>query len=684
MIKSNLKGAAGVQINVRDISGRPSTTATPYRIGLVGWTPKGPSNIPTVVSSLKELEAIFGTPKGYKVNEVYLLHNAKILLNAGIELVIVRTVEASSAENLNYGAYKVTPKDGTTPAVGGISSTGASGVSNNMTVVNSGEKNLKLTASTDANFTAFLKYPGFVGYYMSVQTFESDIKNSAIKSTDLASHVVLDAVLRESNGTPKVVTTFENCHSLNASPSDNYYTSERAVFKSFIQSLGLYQDVYVSNGLVYGDVLSDDGIFYRLNGTAVSATGVINFANAEVNTDLNDVLSMLVIVRLYESKSSTTPLETIFATTREYVTPSGDQLEIESIQSNLLVFKEGVSTSVVDGCVGKVLLEGGNTMPYVRSSLALEYAWAMFEDLTNVEVSLLLDGGSSIAGFGIDKENDGSENSDMNVVTAILKASSSRMDAPCVIDLPKRSKVKDLIAYFKRFPSIGNEVDGSTANYATFWGNAQDGRQIVNDVYNKKQIEVARSIFKGLVAFNVFNTSYPWQTQWGPDRGLIGTPSLGTINPRIFPDEIGLLSQNRINPSKLNPSGEYFWDDYTLMAKSSVLQRWHAVCFLANLNKRYRRLLEKYVAELNTPALRKTIWNALNEDLNFIMNHATPQGLYNYYVICDETNNPPEVIDSGVLNVDIGLEIVRDTRVINLTTTLYKTGGIVESNIKLG
>ncbi len=70
MIKSNLKGAAGVQINIKDISGRPNTTSAPYRIGLVGWTPKGPSNIPVVVSTESDLYSIFGTPKRYKPNEV--------------------------------------------------------------------------------------------------------------------------------------------------------------------------------------------------------------------------------------------------------------------------------------------------------------------------------------------------------------------------------------------------------------------------------------------------------------------------------------------------------------------------------------------------------------------------------------------------------------------------------------
>jgi len=746
MIKTNLKGAAGVQINIKDLSGRPNTKAAPYRIGLVGWTPKGPSNIPVLVTTESELYSIFGTPKKYSVNQVYLLHNAKILLNAGAEVVIVRTVQLSSGtEILNYGVY-TWASGGASTITSPTDSTKPTAISNNMYTVVENKKNLDLAASTIAAspFTMFLKYPGFDKYFTSIQTFESDI------TTDINGNAVTDMPI------------YETAHSLNISPSLSYYSSERAAFKSYVQGLGLYEDSYsvpstdtdnqiflvadvageyyaqtdtglytgnttgyysktvVTTGdrfkistslsdtgrfavygtgttgeyvddtavLLYGDARNGDK-FYKLNGISLSDfDGALSDPlplTVVENEALNEFLDLFVIVRLYESLTSQNPLETIYATTKEYVTDSGDQLDITTISSNLLVFKTGLSTdSVIDGCVSRTELKGGtsDTNP-VRNSQALVYAWGMFADSTNLEVSLLVDGGSSISAFGTDRENDGLENGDMAVVTAMLKVSSGRMDAPCIIDLPKRSNVNELVKYFKKYPSIGNEVEGSTASFATFWGNAQDGRQIINDVFNKKQIEAARSVFKAIVAYNVYTTSYPWQTQWGPNRGLITSPSLGTINPRTFPDEIGLLSQSRINPSKLTATGEYFWDDFTLMSKSSVLQRWHAVCFLANLNKRYRKMLEQYVAELNTSALRKTIWNMLNEDLNFIKNLADPAGLYDYYVICDETNNTPEVIDAGQLNVDIGLEIVRDTRVINLTTTLYRTGGIVESGIKV-
>lgn len=731
MIKTNLKGAAGVQINIKDVSGRPNTKAAPYRIGLVGWTPKGPSNIPVVVTTESDLYSIFGTPKGFKPYEVYLLHNAKILLNAGAEVIIVRTVQATTEETLNYGVYlapSATAAEITQDTVGTGDGITPVAISYNMDNVLLNKKNQKLVASEDPDspFTMFLKYPGFNKFFTSIQTFEvgelsalvylyEDVTGTFYKQADgttysttvngttkykigtVSSSGAFATYSLDVTGTTAFSTLktyvlngvyyttggFEAPHTLNADPSDDWYSSEVAAFKAYVQGLGVYTSPYVDDAnKIYGDVFIA-GEFYVANGVLAANLSTLT----EKNDTLNEIVNQLVAIRVYESKTSQNPIETIFATVNEFVTDYGDQLEITSVTSNLLSFKKSedvIDISVINKSVARAELTGGSSETHPnRSSQALASAWEMFGDTTNVEVSLLVDGGSSIAGFGTDRENDGTETADMAVVTAMLKVSSSRMDAPCVLDLPKRSKVNDLVTYFKKYPSVGNEVDGSTASYATFWGNAQDGRQIINDTFNKKQIEAARSVFKGVVAYNVFNTSYPWQTQWGPNRGLITSPSVGTINPRTYPDEVGLLSQNRINPSRLTTTGEYFWDDYTLMAKSSVLQRWHAVCFLANLNKRYRKMLEQYVAELNTPALRKTIWNMLNDDLNYIMNHADPPGLYNYYVICDETNNTPEVIDAGQLNVDVGLEIVRDTRVINLTTTLYRTGGIVESGIKV-
>ena len=667
---TRLNGAAGVELKLIDKSGRPNKAGNKYRIGLVGWTPKGPSNQVTLIQKLPELYSMFGTPTGWPVDAVFALHNAKILLDAGAEVQLVRAVEgvSSATEKLNYYAHG-------TSAVSGLDNT-----SNNLSAsASEGRYKLKPVDDEASPFTAFLKYPGFDGYNMTVQSFYHSI---AEESSD----------------------GLENyAHTLNAVAGTDI-NNKMVEYKSYVNGLGLYSEYYEvvdgSTTLAYGDYFyPTTKKFYTLNGVDITTLYGASPAGT-INGPLNEFISKFFIFRVYASTTDVTPVETIYGTIGEYVSASGQQLEIDSIDSNLLIFKENsayTGTSIFASTTaltphplagGSILLFGSKkpsnvTAVGTTNRKCFADAWKLFKDVSLVDVSLLVDGGASISGFGTDKENAGQENVDMACVSEMLRVSSYRMDAPSIIDVPKRASVDALVKLCKQYPSNGDENGGSSAGYSTFWGNLQDGRQIINDTFNRKQIECARSVFKAVAAFSVYTNSYPWQTQWGPNRGAISTPSIASLNPRKYPDEVGTLSKAKINPSRISANGEFFWDDYTLMAKNSVLNRWHAVCFLANLNRRYRTLLEQYVAELNTPALRKTIFTALNDDLDFIMNHADPAGLYNYYVICDETNNTPEVIDANELNVDIGLEIARDTRVINLTTTLYRTGGIIESGIKI-
>lgn len=716
---SILNGASGVEINIFDKSGRPTNTGNKYNIGLVGWTPKGPSNIPVYLTKESELYALFGTPLRQTSKSAFLLHNAKIALNAGAGVIAVRAVkDAEGLDYYVYGADSNTVLEYATVSKDNTLKSETYGISD---VATKGRYNLK--AYSDSTFTAFMKYPGFTGYYISVQAFESSIKGTDGKA---------------------IVNGYENAHSLNVHSGPKWATQDRYAFKSFVQGNGLYQDlvttditVYLVKGtgaefqlkvegntvdtfkittssdksavavasyggkyyaideatntfkidtvsyypsVGYGDILASEGGFYTLNGDLIKSTGT--YSNK--NTALNYFLQIALIVRLFESSISDTAIETIRATVGDYVTDSGSQLNLLYADSTLLTFKLGTKAIPNSGATTTPtkMTSPNLSSVYSRDSATLATAWGMFKDIDAVDVSMLVDGGSSIIGFGEDTDNTDAESTDLNVVTAMLTVSSYRLDCPSIFDAPKRRSAAEAVRAAKFFPSIGNETGGSTAPYAVYWGNLQDGRQIINDTFNRRQVECARSIFKGITAFNIATKNKVWNTQWGPNRGGITTPSLASLNPRKYPDEVGLLSQSRINPSRINSNGEFFWDDYTLMAKNSVLQRWHAVCFLANLNKRYRRLLEQYVAELNTPILRNTIYTLLHEDLKAILT-SDPPGLYNFYVICDESNNTPDVIDAGKLNVDVGLEIARDTRVITLNTTLYRTNGIIESGISI-
>lgn len=809
---SQLKGAAGVAIRTVDLSGRPATDNNAYKVGLVGWTPQGPTNAVTLVKDLSDLYSLFGYPTGYTANQVAVLHHAKIMLDAGSQVQIVRAVDGSASglnETFNYAAFVYSAPTGSAPNfVSGSTFDSTVSVGNKSNNI-SNPTEFSLSAYTNATspFTAFLKYPGFSGYQLSFQSFQTF--GAQTDATALGDQI----------------------HSLNLVSGDTYYTDSIGDFRNFVLGLGLYQDYQVTSSPValsttgtgsarfnvtspvksatgsyyvvttvtssptitgyavtpqkytvtdatwssgtkytktttggvtvytpdagagtlqltitasasgtfyatttdgvavgyttaptaynltvtanvtgtyyadasivysttspfsvtaYGDRYYTDGKFYRYSGALVVSGAPTVGATIVENTKLNDFIKLFGIIRTYASATASTPIETLYFTLNDYVTSYGQQLALEDQDSIILNFKKNTASTVttwINSNIARTTLAGGTILKFGSETTrnAFTLGWKLFEDISNVDVRALVDGGSTIVNFANDPDNTDMETVDMATVTAMLTASSVRQDAPTILDLPKTRVASALVKKFVRqYPAFGNEVDGSTAPYATYWGNAQDGRQLINDIFNQKQIEAARSVFKAVAMFNVYNTSYPWQTSWGPNRGAIVAPSIASLNVRKYPDDVGLLSKNRINSSKLTANGEFLWEDYSLQSKSSILQRWHAVVFLADLNRRYRTILEQYVAELNTPDLRRTIYGILNEDLNFIKNVAKPAGLYNYYVICDDSNNPPSVVDADQLNVDIGLEITRDTRVILLTTTLYRTGGIVLSGIKVG
>jgi len=76
---------------------------------------------------------------------------------------------------------------------------------------------------------------------------------------------------------------------------------------------------------------------------------------------------------------------------------------------------------------------------------------------------------------------------------------------------------------------------------------------------------------------------------------------------------------------------------------------------------------------LNTATLRSNITNTLNAELERIKN-ANPSGLFDGIVICDDSNNPPEIIDQNRMLVDVRIQPTRAAEFITLRTTVQRTG----------
>jgi phage tail sheath protein FI len=87
---SNTIGA-GVRIAEKDLSYIASTPST-HRGALVGFASKGPINIPTLVTSVRQLHTIFGYPHP-DVSDPFLIYAAEQYLNVSNQLYVVRVAE---------------------------------------------------------------------------------------------------------------------------------------------------------------------------------------------------------------------------------------------------------------------------------------------------------------------------------------------------------------------------------------------------------------------------------------------------------------------------------------------------------------------------------------------------------------------------------------------------------------
>jgi len=106
--------------------------------------------------------------------------------------------------------------------------------------------------------------------------------------------------------------------------------------------------------------------------------------------------------------------------------------------------------------------------------------------------------------------------------------------------------------------------------------------------------------------------------------------------------------------------------------ENTAFNQAHVTMLVAGIHKSFYKYLDHKVFRLNTTNLRAQITSDLQGRLNSIMT-ANPQGLINGKVICDDSNNTPELIDQNFLIVDLKLLPPKSSRWIILRTEVEST-----------
>ena len=161
-----------------------------------------------------------------------------------------------------------------------------------------------------------------------------------------------------------------------------------------------------------------------------------------------------------------------------------------------------------------------------------------------------------------------------------------------------------------------------------------------------------------------------WFSPAGLNRGAIrGVVKLAYNPNKADRDE---LYQARINPVVSFPGqGTVLFGDKTALASPSAFDRINVRRLFLNIEKRAEQLAKTVLFEQNDFTTRSGFSASINSYLSEIQ---ARRGLTDYLVVCDETNNTPEVIDRNEFVAELYLKPTRSINYVTVTVTATKTG----------
>jgi hypothetical protein len=179
------------------------------------------------------------------------------------------------------------------------------------------------------------------------------------------------------------------------------------------------------------------------------------------------------------------------------------------------------------------------------------------------------------------------------------------------------------------------------------------------------------------------NVAYQWFAPAGTRRGLVdNASSIGYIDAatgefNFNSIRAGLrdtLYENKINPiTNLPGVGLVVWGQKTRNPTASSLDRINVARLVNYLRTILANVGNGFLFEPNDKITRDQIKNIISGAVNDLV---AKRGVYDYLVVCDDTNNTPTRIARNELYVDIAIEPMKDVEFIYIPIRLKNPGDI--------
>jgi hypothetical protein len=206
----------------------------------------------------------------------------------------------------------------------------------------------------------------------------------------------------------------------------------------------------------------------------------------------------------------------------------------------------------------------------------------------------------------------------------------------------------------------------SSSSYTVF----DTGYKYTYDRFNNKFRYIpCNADIAGLMVRTSLN-SYPWYSPAGQQRGILNNAIKLAYNPSK--DQRDRLYPIRINSIINQPGiGILLFGDKTALGYASAFDRINVRRLFLTVEQALERTAQAQLFELNDPLTRANFVNIVEPYLRDVQ---AKRGLFDFRVICDETNNTPEVIDNNEFRADIFLKPTKSINYVTLTFVATRTG----------
>jgi hypothetical protein len=248
----------------------------------------------------------------------------------------------------------------------------------------------------------------------------------------------------------------------------------------------------------------------------------------------------------------------------------------------------------------------------------------------------------------------------------LISIADSRKDCIATIS-PHRAGVVEIPNSDTQTDNIIKFFDTLTSSsYAVF----DTGYKYVFDRFNNQFRYIScSSDVAGLMARTSI-TQFPWYSPAGANRGSINNAVKLAYNPSQAQRD--LIYPKRINPIIFSPgAGIILFGDKTALSYTSAFDRINVRRLFLTLEATIERAARAQLFEFNDTITRSNFVNIVDPYLRDVK---SKRGITDFVVVCDESNNTPDVIDANQFKADIYIKPARSINFIGLTFVATRTG----------